>query len=204
MIDYPFWDSQDELTLDQAAWLWLDREPELNFAARDAKYLAINNMLYEKIKGGGLPARNTNTSLGGVHCPGETYIRRDDLKKFAESQGVKPKFLFPESRLPKSDDKAVPSDTKSKSLNDSDNQYIDSIDGSITRRERTMLKILLGMAIDGYGYDPNSSKNLLTGKNRMGLEERLTNIGLSVNSDTIRKYLTEAANLYPHVKPRKS
>lgn len=71
----------------------------------------------------------------------------------------------------------------------------------LPERERTtLLKIILGMAIDKYGYRPEEEKNPATGKNRNSIYEGLEKAGLSVNDDTIRKYINEAKNLYCPIK----
>jgi hypothetical protein len=73
---------------------------------------------------------------------------------------------------------------------------------STLEREK-MLSLILGMAIDAYGYDPQAKRNAATGDNNGGIAHRLPD-GLKVDADTIRKYLTEAVSLYPDAKPRKS
>lgn len=65
----------------------------------------------------------------------------------------------------------------------------------LTETERnTMLKLIIGMAIDAYGYKPEESRNSLTGE-KNGLSAKLQKHNISINDDTIRKYLTEAKNL---------
>ncbi len=66
----------------------------------------------------------------------------------------------------------------------------------------TMLKVMLGMAIDGYGYDPSASRNPATGNKKGSIRAGLQSIGFDVDEDTIRKYLTEAENLFCATKPR--
>jgi hypothetical protein len=66
-----------------------------------------------------------------------------------------------------------------------------------TTERTTMLKLILGMAIDAYQYDPQSSRNKATGANKGSIHAALSLHGLSVDEDTIRKYLTEAAKLFP-------
>lgn len=83
---------------------------------------------------------------------------------------------------------------------------IGSADGNpVNDGERNMLyRILLGMAIDGYGYDPKAARNDATGENRGSIAAGLQKIdGLATEADTIRKYLKQAAELYPEAKPRK-
>lgn len=69
----------------------------------------------------------------------------------------------------------------------------------------SLLKIVLGMAIDAYGYDPSPSvKNKATGRKSGSIHAALERIdGLSTDDETIRKYLTEAAERNPTAKPHK-
>lgn len=61
-------------------------------------------------------------------------------------------------------------------------------------RERdSLLKIVLGMAIKGYSYDPKASRNP-TAKE---VASDLSLIGLRLDEDTVRKYLAEATELLP-------
>ena len=63
-----------------------------------------------------------------------------------------------------------------------------------------MLKIIIAMAINGYGYDPLSSKSEIPTE----LEGDISSLGMSVSDDTIRKYLKEAvAKVLPenHTQP---
>ena len=59
----------------------------------------------------------------------------------------------------------------------------------------SLLKLVLGMAIDGYGYNPTATKSTLTGSNKNGLSAKLMTHGISITDDTIRKYLNEAKEL---------
>ena len=68
----------------------------------------------------------------------------------------------------------------------------------LTEIERhTMLKIIIGMAMYGYGYDPCKSRNAATGDKSGSIKAALEQAGLSVDSDTIRNYLNEAKELLP-------
>lgn len=60
---------------------------------------------------------------------------------------------------------------------------------SVSVKERKMmLAVILAMAVDKYGYEPNASRSPATGKVRGSVEK----IGISVSDDTIKKYLKEA------------
>ena len=105
MIDYSFWDAIEELTLYQAAQLWVDEEPsgdyQLNQKSLSGKFRAIHQMLFEAVENKNLGARDTrdlervNGQLIGF---GDVFVKRLHLKNWAENKGYKPKFLFPEMR----------------------------------------------------------------------------------------------------------
>jgi hypothetical protein len=70
-------------------------------------------------------------------------------------------------------------------------------DGSasdLKARERgTLLKLVLGMAKGGYGYDPAKSRSTIA----EDIVSDLAMLGISVSHDTVRKWLKEAAKLLP-------
>ena len=62
---------------------------------------------------------------------------------------------------------------------------------TLGKREReTLLKIVVGMAIKGYAYNPNSAKNTAT----KDIATDLAGLGINVSDDTVRKYLREAVS----------
>lgn len=61
-------------------------------------------------------------------------------------------------------------------------------------RERdSLLKLIIGMAMDGYGYDPKAARSPIAKE----LAGHLALRGLSLDEDTVRKYLAEARQLLP-------
>lgn len=58
-----------------------------------------------------------------------------------------------------------------------------------TRERESMLKLILGMAIKGYGYDPSANK---TGT-ATEIAGDLAQCGLALSDDTVRSYLQKAA-----------
>jgi len=61
---------------------------------------------------------------------------------------------------------------------------------ALSETERsTLLKLVLGMAIDAYGYDQTSSRNSSTG-DKNGISAKLQTRGINIDADTIRKYLS--------------
>jgi hypothetical protein len=85
-------------------------------------------------------------------------------------------------------------------------EITESVEQTLTDSERTsLLKLALGMAIKRYGYDPGKQKNDATGNNRDSIVSDLAQLGLDLNSDTVRKYLKEAEQRFgdPLKNPRK-
>lgn len=69
----------------------------------------------------------------------------------------------------------------------------------------TLLKIIIGMAIDGYKYDPDDNKNSLTGSKKDSFSDKFNKLGIQISDETIRKYLKEAESFLPQdYKNRKS
>ncbi len=64
----------------------------------------------------------------------------------------------------------------------------------------SLLKLVLGMAIDGYGYDPKESKSPLAKE----LVDRLAALGIAIDEDTVRRWLREAAQEVTYTSPIKS
>lgn len=61
-------------------------------------------------------------------------------------------------------------------------------------RERvSMLKLVIGMAMKGYIYNPTAARNPATSE----IAGDLSELGISLDEDTIRKYLVEARELLP-------
>lgn len=62
-----------------------------------------------------------------------------------------------------------------------------------TRERDTLLKLIIGMAVEQYGFDPKSKRNEATGN----IQSDLESCGLSMDADTILKKLREASDLLP-------
>ncbi len=64
-----------------------------------------------------------------------------------------------------------------------------------TRERETVLKLIIGMAVSGYRYDPKAARSDTVGDIVGDLDE----LGLHLDPDTVRKWLREAAELMPPV-----
>jgi hypothetical protein len=72
----------------------------------------------------------------------------------------------------------------------------ETVKTTFTDNERnTMLRLIIGMAMDAYGYNPNSTRNDATGTNNKSIKAGLERKGINMDDETIRKYLKEAKNI---------
>lgn len=214
MIDFRIYDSLDNFTFELAAALWLELNPDdeatKNNSGYKAKVFEINMaVVHDELNATRFIIQDEPTYKSGLQRDLDDFmgamgrrdeptnsiiiqINRGDLKNWAESKGQKPKFLFPEMRL-----NPEPIQNKNTVTNLEEGRQDDTIN--------SLLKIVLGMAIDAYKYDPDAQKNKATGANYGSIAASLEKIpGLKTEPDTIRKYLTEAAKRYPSAKPLKS
>lgn len=67
-----------------------------------------------------------------------------------------------------------------------------------TKERETMLKLVIAMAVDGYGHDPAASKSNVPRE----IVDAVDRLGMSVSDDTVRKYLKLAADIVLPAKPR--
>ena len=69
-----------------------------------------------------------------------------------------------------------------------------------TTERNTLLKLVIGMAIKGYLYDPMALKSATLKE----IVDDLAELGIAIDNGTVRKYLKEAANTVLPAKPRQS
>lgn len=60
-----------------------------------------------------------------------------------------------------------------------------------SKERNSLLKIIIGMAVDGYGYDPKASRSPAARE----ISACLLTRGISVDEDTIRKWLNQAKEI---------
>jgi hypothetical protein len=71
--------------------------------------------------------------------------------------------------------------------------------GGATRERESLLKLVIGMAVRGYKYQPGSARSDATSDIANDLEHQ----GIALDADTIRKYLRDGAALLPPSEPLK-
>lgn len=62
-----------------------------------------------------------------------------------------------------------------------------------TRERESLLKLVIGMALAGYSYDPKAGRSPIVKE----IADDLARAGVALDADTIRKYLQEARELLP-------
>lgn len=62
-----------------------------------------------------------------------------------------------------------------------------------TRERNSLLTLVIGLAIKGFAYDPTASRSTVITE----IVSDLNELGLSLDADTVRKYLNEAKELLP-------
>jgi hypothetical protein len=68
------------------------------------------------------------------------------------------------------------------------------LDKPVSTREReTMLKLIIGMAVQGYAHDPKAVRSKATTE----IASDLNRLEIGLEADTVRKWLREAANMLP-------
>jgi hypothetical protein len=87
-------------------------------------------------------------------------------------------------------------DTRKNSHVDDTAEYLIDTPKKQSETERnSMLKLIIGMAMDAYGYDPDKTRNDSTGNNKNSISAKMQTRGITISDDTIRKYLNEAKDL---------
>ena len=102
-------------------------------------------------------------------------------------QIVFPPNLYPKSELNRRDVGGETGNAFTKSASE-------TTDKDLKQRERTsLLKLIVGMAIGGYAYDPHAKRSEAVPDIRNDLER----VGLPLDEQTIRRYLKEGVEMLP-------
>jgi len=174
-------------------WALDEKDPELLGQRIEEKH----NLLIACYKDGTLKAYEG--------ADGRHWVTLIDLQEWARNNGDSPRFLFPEYNPnrhldiipeynPKQDLDIIP-DQVVIEKNVKNNSEFTFSDPEIN----SMLKMLLGMAIDAYGYDPKADRNTATGENRGSIKAYLQTIGLNIDKKTVAKFLKIASLKNPDI-----
>jgi len=103
------------------------------------------------------------------------------------------RFYYPAEKLPE-DAILVLRTEELRKFEESINDTPANADKPLTNSERdSLLKLVISMAMKGYGYDPNAKKNTTVSD----ISADLAQSGLPLGDDTIRKYLKQGKELLP-------
>jgi hypothetical protein len=182
---HKFWKNRDGYTFFEAAYLALDMPPR---PAEEKEHPLEVIRAVDDIK---KTIKDYYPADFPVIESGERGISKLLVVVFAEHYGITNFFkddplreralaLFPSNKAPL---------TKNDDITESERQ--------------TMLKLIIGMAIDAYKYDPDAKRNPATGNNKCSIKAALERVGLSLTEKTISKYLEEAVERFPEAKLRK-
>lgn len=106
-----------------------------------------------------------------------------------ESRPYAPRTYIPAYELP-SDGVLVVRTTALQALSAS---LLAPVEKPVSTTERnTLLKLVIGMAVEGYKYDPKASKSTTPKE----IADDLAGLGITITDDTVRKYLKEAAQAF--------
>lgn len=120
---------------------------------------------------------------------------KQDRKIFLEGRSSKDNShkYFPAGGLPK-DGVLVVRTTALRDFEQATNNAPSNADKPLTASERdSLLKLVIGMAMKGYSYDPNAKKNSAVAD----IAADLALLGLPLGDDTIRKYLKQGNEQLP-------
>ena len=78
------------------------------------------------------------------------------------------------------------------------NARVGSVAPLLARERDTFLKLVIGMAVKGYSYDPTALKSTAPKE----IADDLAGLDITITDDTVRKYLREAASTVLPAKPR--
>lgn len=212
MIDYSRWDMQEELTLEVAACLWIDREPlEYGYSSNhDVRYQAVLKTLYEAVdkkRIGHKTLSNREESKSQLDYDLDDYmgpmgrkkqvdnpnkiiaVERRHLKAWCENNGHKPKFLFPEMR------KTEPSNTANHTQNSNhENPTTPSEKPAYLDETHPMFSPELFIAIEAWEQVLSSKPNRPKAGSRKGLIEKWLKVHHNGLSGAAIKRITTIIN----------
>ncbi len=155
--------------------------------------------LYWEMVGG---AREETISLDGVYVSDgrDTESRCFQLRESLPAKRGEKTTYYPAGGLPSSAMFVV----RTKALIELERSLDEAAkaeDKPLSTTERnTLLRLVIGMAVDAYGYDAKANKSPIPKE----IADNLSAHGLNVSDDTVRKYLKEAVETVLPARPRQS
>ena len=160
--DYSVWCTLDAWTIDEAAALLLQKEPEV-----------VSWKTLQSLKNSPFAARHERLRNQMLRAKKDGKFKDQDRPEAFIKWAVQAGLDVPAELIAQS---AAPATT----------------DAMSTKARDLMLKLILCMAMKKYGYDPEDRKSTAT---KM-IADDLSEYGLKLDDDTVRKYLKEARALF--------
>tara|TARA_R110002126_G_scaffold213048_4_gene359588 strand:+ start:9470 stop:10495 length:1026 start_codon:yes stop_codon:yes gene_type:complete len=121
----------------------------------------------------------------------EEQIRLADERNSEQSKAIS---IYDDAALQASERANAALAEKDKRIAELELQADSNTNQSAANRERqSLLRLVIGMAIKGYAYDPRATRT----KTSQEITNDLQLLGLTLDVDTVRKYLNEAKELLP-------
>ena len=97
-MDLSHWAIVDVFTVEQAACLWVDKEPRLLYAGQHGREYSDAHAILQALTGaivsGTLQADSSRNALHAIGDFRRSLVAREDLRAFAERKRQHPAFLF--------------------------------------------------------------------------------------------------------------
>ncbi|MBG1231808.1 hypothetical protein [Aestuariivirga litoralis] len=209
------WCRQDYWNYDEAAALSLGKDPEkLIFdkavyqqqaSALAKEFVARRETAFRAVQAGGIG--RTSSPQNWLKWPdSKEFVVPDKLRELVAKQGMLSKHV---SQSPPS--QPSPTIAEVAQLRAQNEDLTQKLAEALKQLEQakkdmpvkarvSLLKIVLGLAISELGYDPKAAKS----PTAQEIVNLLNRAGIEIEADTVRKYLTEAADTVPHIRPQDS
>jgi hypothetical protein len=206
--DFEYWSKMTYWTLDEAVALSFGKNPKIisgtgliTTAAykspfieefNKTKELALRAVKWSKLYDPVMPVLFvTWTKENGIPFPPELAKKVHNLSKNLVDWKKRYKDLF---------DRSTEELITANQIIDIKNQIIQELESSkytekplLTRERETLLKLVIGMAISGYSYQPKEKRNSAVQE----IADDLHLSGIGLDPDTVRKWLKMASELLP-------
>lgn len=205
--DFNFWSRAAYWTLDEAVALSLGKQPQTVNWKTIQPYLKVSPFAveFEQRRMLATRAKDTNqladSNLPGFFLAWANRNRMDvptELVKAVEAHGHQVadwKTAYDEAQATNSTLRAE-LDALRRALTEGQRAppAVHNEKPLITRERETALKLVIGMAIGGYGYEPTATRSSVARE----ISEDIVRAGLTLDEDTVRSWLKEARdNLLP-------
>lgn len=193
-VDWSVWKLKATVTLKEACCLSLEVNPENDYEliqekSKQGEYTntELYNLASEVAKrieicianlpgrGGNLPVfKRLPDPYGSIGLPGRVLVKLPEFGSWIASKGLNLPDKFPIAEI----------------------KIMESQDNLSEKERNSLLKMILGMALDAYQYKPENDRNTATGENKGSIYAACQEYKIDISNDTIKKYLNEAKDFF--------